>query len=721
MPIIRNQRTKPLSLRSATAYPLNQGIATAYDYADGDGAPHVGTLTLTHSGTPSIVSLDNGNILARDPSQGKTVATPYAGLSAGKLGLGAADGKGAWTIHRRYRTPSVYSGTSSNRVIATYRAGSNAGTLAIYMTEVESGPGCYFFVEPSTNNTVPPSLTRTSTPAFRVPFNTVVDLHIVRNVDVLKFFLNGVLIGTLDVSTILYYNSDWTGIATADGINGGTPSDLLLIDHTIWKDRALTDAEVTQHQSDPYAGYVNSGAAPDANPPQLSLSVADRTGSYDLSALGPLDWLIYPGNATLVRKNSTNFLTVTHVGTPFNDAGFTGAAASLVWTGGTPTASGSSTGGVFTSGSNAALASGYSVTAPADTNLRTLRVFAGSYACTMKVDVSLSDGSAPAQMNNSFVSDTSGGRHGYIEIQYAAGSVGQTITVTFTVEGGAAGRNVSFSGATLAGPAPSTGSTVSTVSVTPNTATIGGGTTQQFSASVAGTNSPSQAVTWSTTAGTVGSTGLFTAPASTGSVQTITVRATSKQDGTKSGTSVVTIPAVASTVSGVTVAPSSPTVNGGATQQFTATVAGTNSPSQSVNWTATGGTISATGLFTAPAPTLSVQTVTVTATSVQDNTKAGTTTVTVPVAQLATRTVSFALGTGNSVLAANLSEIMVAFYEEATPDKYATLRYQSASETTDASGVISFSCQTRLSAGAVGGIVIQTVDGKHFNGKATVA
>lgn len=60
---------------------------------------------------------------------------------------------------------------------------------------------------------------------------------------------------------------------------------------------------------------------------------------------------------------------------------------------------------------------------------------------------------------------------------------------------------------------------------------------------------------------------------------------------------VVAASASASTV-GVSVAPTSSTVPLGGTQQFSATVTGTTN--QAVSWSASGGTISSTGLYTAP-------------------------------------------------------------------------------------------------------------------------
>ena len=79
----------------------------------------------------------------------------------------------------------------------------------------------------------------------------------------------------------------------------------------------------------------------------------------------------------------------------------------------------------------------------------------------------------------------------------------------------------------------------------------------------------------------------------------------------------------------VSVSPSAATVASGGTQQFSAQV--TNTSNTAVTWSATSGTVSTTGLFTAPTVT-ATKTVTVTATSVADNTKSASATVTVNVA-----------------------------------------------------------------------------------------
>ena len=90
------------------------------------------------------------------------------------------------------------------------------------------------------------------------------------------------------------------------------------------------------------------------------------------------------------------------------------------------------------------------------------------------------------------------------------------------------------------------------VGVEPATATVALGQTQQFTATVTGTDN--LAVTWSmdgeATHGTITASGLYSAPAGMPTPATITVRATSQEDGSKSGTATVTVtPAIVVTVS----------------------------------------------------------------------------------------------------------------------------------------------------------------------------
>jgi len=105
----------------------------------------------------------------------------------------------------------------------------------------------------------------------------------------------------------------------------------------------------------------------------------------------------------------------------------------------------------------------------------------------------------------------------------------------------APGPNGDFAGIDRGGA----GATITGVSVSPSTETVGGEMAQQFGAAVSGTGSPSQAVSWVSSAGAIDGTGLFTAPASSSTAQTITVTATSLADRTKSARATVTVPAAA--------------------------------------------------------------------------------------------------------------------------------------------------------------------------------
>jgi hypothetical protein len=147
--------------------------------------------------------------------------------------------------------------------------------------------------------------------------------------------------------------------------------------------------------------------------------------------------------------------------------------------------------------------------------------------------------------------------------------------------------------------------------VSPSSALLNVGKTQQFSASVSGTTNTG--VTWwvngvqggNSTVGTISTSGLYTAPASVPSSSTVTVTAKSVADTTKSASASVSI-AAAQTVT-VSVSPTSASLTTGKTQQFSASVSGTTNTS--VTWEVNGvqggnttvGTISTSGLYTAPA------------------------------------------------------------------------------------------------------------------------
>ena len=170
-------------------------------------------------------------------------------------------------------------------------------------------------------------------------------------------------------------------------------------------------------------------------------------------------------------------------------------------------------------------------------------------------------------------------------------------------------------------------STTSSVSASCAPTTIEAGQTSQCTATVQGTGNYNAAVTWRASAGTISSSGVYTAPTVTSATQ-VTITATSVQDTSKSGTTTITVNPVPPTITSVSANCLPSTIQSGQTSQCTATVQGTGNFSSSVTWSASTGTISASGLYAAPTVTTATQ-VTITATSVQDTTKYGSTTITV--------------------------------------------------------------------------------------------
>jgi len=180
--------------------------------------------------------------------------------------------------------------------------------------------------------------------------------------------------------------------------------------------------------------------------------------------------------------------------------------------------------------------------------------------------------------------------------------------------------------------------TVTSVTVSPSTATVAKGGAQQFSATISGSNNPAQTVTWTLTGGasgtTISSSGLLTVSANQ-NPGTLTVRATSTVDTGKSGTATVTVPTPGTPppAADVIVSPSSSTVPRSGYQRFNATAYGIYPPIQTFTWSVTGGTggtsIDSNGFLTIGS-TQNPGTLTVTATSTIDTSKSGTATVTVP-------------------------------------------------------------------------------------------
>ena len=157
------------------------------------------------------------------------------------------------------------------------------------------------------------------------------------------------------------------------------------------------------------------------------------------------------------------------------------------------------------------------------------------------------------------------------------------------------------------------------VSVSPTSATLIGGATQTFTATVTN-DSANAGATWTATTGSISSTGVYTAPAVI-TTTSATVTATSKSDSTKSASATITLTPISVSITTTPVA-----MIGGASQTLAATVAA-DGASAGVTWSASTGTITTAGVYTAPA-VITVTSATVTATSKTDTTKSASVTVT---------------------------------------------------------------------------------------------
>ena len=161
------------------------------------------------------------------------------------------------------------------------------------------------------------------------------------------------------------------------------------------------------------------------------------------------------------------------------------------------------------------------------------------------------------------------------------------------------------------------------------------GAARSFTATVNSAGNPDRSVTWivsgsgcaGASCGTVNSSGTYTAPQVLTAPPSVSLTAISVADPSKSGVGTITI---TSSFSLTLTGPAS--VNAGATATYTATLvpAANSNPSRAISWSVSGagcsgaacGTISSSGVYTAPSLPPSPATVQITATPLADSSKA---------------------------------------------------------------------------------------------------
>ena len=258
-------------------------------------------------------------------------------------------------------------------------------------------------------------------------------------------------------------------------------------------------------------------------------------------------------------------------------------------------------------------------------------MFGSAYLNSVSVSVSPTTASLQVNQQKQFAASISGTTNTAVTWTASGGTV--TSGGLYTAPSSAGTYTVTATSAADSTKSASAVVTVSqsaqvSVSISPTTASLSTGTQNQFTASVSG--STNTAVTWAASGGTITSGGLYTAPSSAG---TYTVTATSAADSTKSASAVVTVSQP--TQVSISLSPSTVSLSTGGQEQFTAKVSGTSNTA--VSWSASGGTVSTSGLYVAPS---TAGTYTIKAVSAADPTKTASATASVSVAPVVSVSVS---------------------------------------------------------------------------------
>lgn len=263
MTVARSERTYPLAL---TADSLNTGIVSAFDWAAEDGSTATSN-GKDHSGnnrhfTPvgagaTIVQTAVGK--GRDTSIGRTVFNSFY-EAPGPATIGMAVGTGDFTWYKRIRTPTVTPTATTLHPIS--RIADSAGNkMVVYLYEVLSTTAWHWQVSVGTTNTNVFLWNQSGATGLAIPPNTDSMLHITRTAGVLKFFINGVLKGTVNGNTTDFLSTTGASKPVIGNYTTAKP-DAVHIDDIFWS-RGLTDSEVAAHAANPY-GYYAYSTTPDA-------------------------------------------------------------------------------------------------------------------------------------------------------------------------------------------------------------------------------------------------------------------------------------------------------------------------------------------------------------------------------------------------------------------------------------------------------------------------
>jgi hypothetical protein len=183
----------------------------------------------------------------------------------------------------------------------------------------------------------------------------------------------------------------------------------------------------------------------------LVQAVADATTPVALNTINagsaPDDWALWDGSITPAQRKSGGGSTISSALFGGGVENTTVDARTITWTGGTPTASGSSADCIFNTSFSPG--TGFTLTMPADTTLRRLWVLCGPYNTGAEViTASLSDSSATAINYTTFTGSGATFNPFLVIIDFAANG-SATLTVTFKT-GAASSDTITLQAAAVA-------------------------------------------------------------------------------------------------------------------------------------------------------------------------------------------------------------------------------------------------------------------------------
>ena len=181
----------------------------------------------------------------------------------------------------------------------------------------------------------------------------------------------------------------------------------------------------------------------------LSGIIADAPASVDLSLEGNTDWAHWglTDASSFNHKFGVNQLISNLTPIGGGVARFEAPAGARVdygWSGGTPVADVSATtAGVYMLG----VGNGFELTVPADTTIKTIKLYVGAWTGRGRLEATLSDGSASPYVAT--IDNPNGAIDKLITLQYKALSDGQSLRISYTLVDNYGVGNITFSAAAL--------------------------------------------------------------------------------------------------------------------------------------------------------------------------------------------------------------------------------------------------------------------------------